>query len=84
MEMAIHFFQDSLMNRKNSAKEEHLFEKEIFCNIINVCIVTFDQLNASLLNYSNFFLLILNGSVSSDTIKKLRFIVHPCLTHQGL
>ncbi len=34
------------MNRK----EQHLFEIEIFCNIINVFTVTFDQLNAFLMN----------------------------------
>ncbi len=28
------------------------FEIETLCNIINICIVTFDQLNASLLNKS--------------------------------
>ncbi len=35
-----------------NSKELHLFEIEIFCNFINMCIVTFDQLglNASLLN----------------------------------
>ncbi len=34
-----------------SSKEQHLFEKEIFCNIIiNGFTVTFDQFNASLLN----------------------------------
>ncbi len=40
-----------------SSKEQHLFETEIFCNIINVLTVTFDQFNASLMNKSiNFFL----------------------------
>ncbi len=34
-----------------SSKEQHLFEIEIFCGI-NVCTVTFDQFNASLLNKS--------------------------------
>ncbi len=43
-------FLDSQMNR------QHLFEIEIFCNIINVFTVTFDQFNASLMNKSiNFF-----------------------------
>ncbi len=36
------------MNR-NSSKEQHLFEIEIICHIINV---TFDELNASVLNES--------------------------------
>ncbi len=35
------------MNRK---KEQHLFEIEIFCNIINVFTDTFGQFNASILN----------------------------------
>ncbi len=35
-----------------SSKEQHLFEIEIFCNIINVFTVTFDQFNASLINKS--------------------------------
>ncbi len=33
-----------------SSKEQHLFEIEIFCNVINVFTITFDQFNASLLN----------------------------------
>ncbi len=39
-------------------KGQHLFDIEIFCNIINVLTVTFDQFNASLLNkvLINFFL----------------------------
>ncbi len=36
----------------NSSKEQHLFELKIFCNIINVFTITFDQFNASLLNQS--------------------------------
>ncbi len=39
-----------------SSKEQHLFEIEIFCYIINVSTVTFDQFNASLMNKSNNFL----------------------------
>ncbi len=36
-----------------SSKEQHLFEIEIFCNIINVFTVTFDQLEiAALMNKS--------------------------------
>ncbi len=39
-----------------SSKEQHLFEIEIFSNIINVFAVAFDQFNASLMNKSiNFF-----------------------------
>ncbi len=33
-------------------KEQHLFEIEIFCGIINVFIVTFEQFNAFLLSKS--------------------------------
>ncbi len=36
-------------------KEEHLFEIEIVCEIINVFSATFDQFNASLLNKTNTF-----------------------------
>ncbi len=39
-----------------SSKEQHLFEIEIFCNIINVITVTFDQFNASLMDKSINFL----------------------------
>ncbi len=35
-----------------SSKEQHLFQIEIFCDIINVFTVTFDQFNASLMNNS--------------------------------
>ncbi len=35
-----------------SSKEQHLFEIEIFCKIINVVTVIFDQFNSSLLNKS--------------------------------
>ncbi len=42
------------MNRKSS-EEQHLSEIEIFCNIINVFIFTFDQFKPSLLNKSNNF-----------------------------
>ncbi len=39
-----------------SSEEQHLSEIEIFCNIINVFIITFDQFKASLLNKSiNFY-----------------------------
>ncbi len=49
----IFFFQDSLMKVQ---KEQHLFEIKIFCKIIKVVTVIFDQFNSSLLNKSiNFF-----------------------------
>jgi len=38
-----------------SSKEQHLFEIESFCNIINAFTVSFDQFNASLLNKSIHF-----------------------------
>ncbi len=41
---------------KNSSKQEHLFEIEVFCNIIHFLTVTFDQYNAILLNNSINFL----------------------------
>ncbi len=40
----------SILCLRESSKVQHLFELKIFCNIINVFTVTFDQLNASLLN----------------------------------
>ncbi len=44
------------MNRKFKQHKLHLFDIEIFRNIIDVFSVTFDQYNASLLNKSiNFF-----------------------------
>ncbi len=36
--------------KKNNNKKQHLFKIEIFCNIIDVFTVNFDQCNASLLN----------------------------------
>ncbi len=36
-------------------KQKLLFEVDIFCNILNVFTVTFDQFNASLLNKSLHF-----------------------------
>ncbi len=48
VEAIMHFiFQDSQMNRKF----KRTFEIETVCNIINVFIVTFDQFNASLINF---------------------------------
>ncbi len=47
----IHFIVRILWWIENS-KEQHLFETEILCNIINVFTVTFDQFNAALLNKS--------------------------------
>ncbi len=38
------------------SKEQHLFEIEILCNILNVFTVTFDQFNTSLLNKTIHFL----------------------------
>ncbi len=43
METVIHVF--SLMKRK--FKGQHLFEIEIFCNIMNVSTVNFDQFNGN-------------------------------------
>ncbi len=41
---------------KESSEEQHLSEIGIFCNIINVFIITFDQFKASLINKSiNFY-----------------------------
>jgi len=48
-------FQDFLLNRKFK-RTAFIIGKNVFFNCINVCTVTFDQFNASLLNKSiNFF-----------------------------
>ncbi len=48
------FVQVSLMIDRS--EEQHLSEIEMFCNIILVFIITFDQFKASLLNKSiNFY-----------------------------
>ncbi len=39
-----------------SSKEHYLLEVEIFCNMLNVFAVTFNQCNASLLNKKHSFL----------------------------
>ncbi len=44
-------FQISLMNRRKF-RTAFIWNKKIFCNIINVFIITFDQFKASLLNKS--------------------------------
>ncbi len=49
------FYQDSLTENSNTAVNKNQItdcykKNEIFCNIINVFTVTFDQFNASLLN----------------------------------
>ncbi len=48
--------EQNLMNWWIESSEQHLSEIEIFRNIINVFIITFDQFKASLLNKSvNFY-----------------------------
>ncbi len=59
----LHIFVESVMHYffrilwwLEGSKEQHLFELEIICNIINIFTLTFDKPNASLLNKSiNFF-----------------------------
>jgi len=46
-------FQDYLLNKNSNYW--HLFEIHIFCKTINTLILTFDQINASLLNKSIHF-----------------------------
>ncbi len=47
----LHIFVETLIYagfwRIERSKELHIFEMEIFCNIINVFALTFDQFNAS-------------------------------------
>jgi len=49
------------MNRKFN--EQHLFEIKILCNIIRVFTVTFNQLNASLLNHFFIFIFLKNKNL---------------------
>ncbi len=49
---AVKYFCGNPEYNEQSSKEQHLFETENFCNIINAFTVTFDQLNVSLLNKS--------------------------------
>ncbi len=42
-------FYKIFFNENKSSKEQHLFEMEIFCNIINVFTDTSDQINAPLI-----------------------------------
>ncbi len=51
-----------------SSKEQCLSEIEIFCNIMNVFTVTFDQCNASLLHY-----LMLSVHKKSPTVSNTRW-----------
>ncbi len=55
-----------------SSKEQHLFETEIFSNIINDFTVTFDQFNASLL--TNYFFQILYTFLSRYIINIFYFL----------
>ncbi len=60
----VHIFVETVFSIKilwwlKNPKIQHLFEIEIYCNLINVFTDTFNQFNASLLNKSiyliNFF-----------------------------
>lgn len=53
----MHFCGNKIVCWTESLKEKHLFEMEMFCNIINAFTVTSDQFNASLLNKSIIFFL---------------------------
>ncbi len=48
-----------------SLKKQHLFEIDIFCNVINVSTVTFDHFNASLINKSINFIQINSYSLQT-------------------
>ncbi len=67
------FYQDYLMN-SNVKRTAFIntFETEVFCNIINVITVTFDQFNAFLLNKSIIFFT-LNGSVVTILNMRVHF-----------
>ncbi len=50
------FVETVIYHFQESSKEQHLFEIEILCNIINVFTIIFVQINIFLLNRSiNFF-----------------------------
>ncbi len=48
------YFSPRFLLLIESSEEQHLSEMEVFCNIRNVFIITFDQFKASLPNKSNF------------------------------
>ncbi len=50
------FYFSGFTDEHKSLKEQHLFEIEIICDIINDFTVTFDQFNVSLMNKSTAFL----------------------------
>jgi len=52
-------FSIEFLDERKVKKEQHLFEKEIFCKIMNIFTVPFDQFITSLLNKSTDFLLLL-------------------------
>ncbi len=64
VENVMYFLQYEYKVQKNCM---HLFKIEIFCNIINVFSVTFDQFNTSLLNKSklNYLLYLLTPNFLS-------------------
>ncbi len=70
------------------SKDQHLFEIEIFCNIINVLTVKFDQFNASLLNKYSFLEKhlndpkLLNGSVGWLCLNRLFMKIRQRVTFQ--
>ncbi len=64
----------------NVQKKPHLFEIEIFCIVLKVFNLTFDQFNDSLSNKKFFFLIkkileanFLNGSVYTQIFYKLQY-----------
>ncbi len=50
------FYFSGFTDEQKSLKEQHLFEIEIICDIINDFTVTFDQFNVTLMNKSTAFL----------------------------
>ncbi len=64
-----------------SSKDQHLFEIEIFCIIINVFTVTFDQSNAFFFNESiNFLKNIINNCIFTWLVYQCPLAVWVCLS----
>ncbi len=66
-----------------SSKEQHLYETEIFCNIMNFFTFTFDQFNASLMNKSINFFQAKNKKVNLHRCLLFKQFQDLCNTAQG-
>ncbi len=79
---AKHFFVDIFFwILECSLKEQHLFEIEIFSNIMNVSTVTSGQFNASLLGLHDILHAIVMRISSVKPVQWLAVNLHPWLSH---